>query len=200
MVLMLVFLFCNTSTLIIWHRNSCWWDGFYNLVQTLSILFYFYTVRYPIVLSSGRYFWMRFSRSGWDLAEWVERLAVNDKVATVLGLIPASSDSVAANNILYRNLMTCVRPTMDHHRKPVAHSNLWKNNSTLRRHHTAVFCSTLFSSSPSLIINNAAIHFHQHFRYITVNCRGFRQLRFYPLLCVVNLSLAVIRIILIQLF
>jgi hypothetical protein len=31
---------------------------------------------------------------GWDLAKWLERLAVNGKVATVLGSIPASSDSV----------------------------------------------------------------------------------------------------------
>ncbi len=31
---------------------------------------------------------------GWDLAEWLERLAVNAKVATVQGSIPASSDSV----------------------------------------------------------------------------------------------------------
>jgi hypothetical protein len=144
---------------------------------------------------------MRFSRSGWNLAEWLERLAVNDKVATVLGLIPAFSDTVesggrqmkqcwitylkrkkiqknktkkfcvAVKYILYRNLMTCFRPTMELHRKPVAHSNLWKNNSTLRRHHTAVFCSTLFSSSPSLTINNAAIHFHQHFRYGTKQYR-----------------------------
>ncbi len=29
----------------------------------------------------------------WDLAEWFERLIANTKVATVLGSIPASSDS-----------------------------------------------------------------------------------------------------------
>jgi hypothetical protein len=32
--------------------------------------------------------------SGLDLVEWLERLAVNDKVATVLGSIPAASDTV----------------------------------------------------------------------------------------------------------
>ncbi len=32
--------------------------------------------------------------NGWDLAEWVERLAVNAEVTTVLGSIPASSDAV----------------------------------------------------------------------------------------------------------
>ncbi len=31
---------------------------------------------------------------GWHLAEWLERLAVNAKVAIVLGFIPASSDTV----------------------------------------------------------------------------------------------------------
>ncbi len=33
------------------------------------------------------------SNCGWVLAEWSERLAVNAKVATVLGSIPASSDT-----------------------------------------------------------------------------------------------------------
>jgi hypothetical protein len=38
---------------------------------------------------------MRSSRiRGLDLAEWLERLAVNGDVATVLGSIPASSDTV----------------------------------------------------------------------------------------------------------
>ncbi len=32
--------------------------------------------------------------SGWDLAEWLERLTANAVVATVLGSIPASSDTV----------------------------------------------------------------------------------------------------------
>jgi hypothetical protein len=31
---------------------------------------------------------------GWDLAEWLERLTVNVVVATVLGSIPVSSDTV----------------------------------------------------------------------------------------------------------
>ncbi len=31
---------------------------------------------------------------GWDLAEWLEPLTANAVVATVLGLIPASSDTV----------------------------------------------------------------------------------------------------------
>ncbi len=31
---------------------------------------------------------------GWDLAEWLKRLAVNAEVATVLGSIPASYDTV----------------------------------------------------------------------------------------------------------
>ncbi len=31
---------------------------------------------------------------GWDLAEWLERLAINAKVATFLGSIPSSSDTV----------------------------------------------------------------------------------------------------------
>ncbi len=34
------------------------------------------------------------SISGWDLAEWLERLTANAKVATVLGSIPESSDTV----------------------------------------------------------------------------------------------------------
>jgi hypothetical protein len=34
------------------------------------------------------------SISEWNLAKWLERLAVNAKVATVLGSIPASSDTV----------------------------------------------------------------------------------------------------------
>ncbi len=32
--------------------------------------------------------------SGWDLSEWLERLTANAEVATVLGSIPASSDTV----------------------------------------------------------------------------------------------------------
>ncbi len=32
--------------------------------------------------------------SGWDLAKWLERLAAKAKVATVLGLIPASSKTM----------------------------------------------------------------------------------------------------------
>ncbi len=31
---------------------------------------------------------------GWDLAEWLERLAANAVVAIVLGSIPVSSDTV----------------------------------------------------------------------------------------------------------
>jgi hypothetical protein len=39
--------------------------------------------------------WVRSSRvSGWYLAEWLERLTANALVATVLGSIPASSDTV----------------------------------------------------------------------------------------------------------
>ncbi len=34
------------------------------------------------------------AEDGWDLAEWFERLIANAKVATVLGSIPASSDTV----------------------------------------------------------------------------------------------------------
>ncbi len=37
--------------------------------------------------------WMSFGR-GRDLAEWLERLTVNAEVATVLGSIPASSNTV----------------------------------------------------------------------------------------------------------
>ncbi len=35
-----------------------------------------------------------FSKCAWDLAEWLERLTANTKIATVLGSIPASSDTV----------------------------------------------------------------------------------------------------------
>jgi hypothetical protein len=38
-------------------------------------------------------FW-RISTSVWDLAEWLERLTVNAEVATVLGSVPASSETV----------------------------------------------------------------------------------------------------------
>jgi hypothetical protein len=38
--------------------------------------------------------WMRSSRVGrWDLAEWLDRLTANAKVATGLGSTPASSDT-----------------------------------------------------------------------------------------------------------
>ncbi len=48
----------------------------------------------------------------WDLAEWLERLAVNAKIATVLGSIPASTDTVkyegaedeAVLNNLHKNI------------------------------------------------------------------------------------------------
>jgi hypothetical protein len=37
--------------------------------------------------------WHQTIKSGWDQAEWLECLAINAKVATVLGSIPASSDA-----------------------------------------------------------------------------------------------------------
>ncbi len=52
---------------------------------------------YLRIMSSARslnciHIWMRYSQaSGWDLANWLERLAVN--AATVLGSFPASSDT-----------------------------------------------------------------------------------------------------------
>jgi hypothetical protein len=50
---------------------------------------------------------MRSSRvSGWDLVEWLERLAVNAKVATVLGSIPASSDTAESEG---RQMKQCRR-------------------------------------------------------------------------------------------
>ncbi len=36
----------------------------------------------------------KYTKSGWDLADWFERLTANAKVATVLGSIPASSDTM----------------------------------------------------------------------------------------------------------
>jgi len=44
-------------------------------------------------------------RRGWDLSEWLERLAVNAKVATVLGSIPSSSDTVESEG---RQMKQCV--------------------------------------------------------------------------------------------
>jgi hypothetical protein len=41
---------------------------------------------------------------GWDLAEWLEHLAVNANVAKVLGSIPASSDTVESEG---RQMMQC---------------------------------------------------------------------------------------------
>ncbi len=41
---------------------------------------------------------------GWDLAKCLERLAVNAKVATVLGSIPASSDTVESE---WRQMKQC---------------------------------------------------------------------------------------------
>jgi hypothetical protein len=38
--------------------------------------------------------YVHFILLGWDLATWLERLTFNVKVSTVLGLIPASSDTV----------------------------------------------------------------------------------------------------------
>ncbi len=37
---------------------------------------------------------MTLPTNGWDLSDWLERLTANAKVATVLGSIPASSDTV----------------------------------------------------------------------------------------------------------
>ncbi len=53
--------------------------------------------------------WMRSSHR-WDLAEWLERLPANAKVATVLWSIPASSDTVkslrAADEAVLNNVRT----------------------------------------------------------------------------------------------
>ncbi len=50
---------------------------------------------------------MRSSRTcGWDLAEWLERPAANAKFATVLGSIPASSDTVESEG---RQMKQCWR-------------------------------------------------------------------------------------------
>jgi hypothetical protein len=38
-----------------------------------------------------------YPRSGLDLAEWLERMTANVEVATVLGSIPASSDTVKSD-------------------------------------------------------------------------------------------------------
>jgi hypothetical protein len=66
----------------------------------------FKSIRYPVlwgnITAKGFANWdqknkkpssQRYQPSGWDLAEWLKRLAVNGKVATVLGSIPASSDT-----------------------------------------------------------------------------------------------------------
>jgi hypothetical protein len=44
--------------------------------------------------------WMRLAEFGWNLglAEWLERMTANAKVATVLGSIPASSDTVESES------------------------------------------------------------------------------------------------------
>jgi hypothetical protein len=40
----------------------------------------------------------------WDLAEWLARLAVNPKVATVLVSIPASSDTYKSDEAVLNNV------------------------------------------------------------------------------------------------
>ncbi len=42
---------------------------------------------------------------GWDVAEWIERLTANAEVATVLGSIPASSDTVESEG---RQMKLCL--------------------------------------------------------------------------------------------
>jgi hypothetical protein len=65
-----------------------------------------------VLMRSSRV-WMR-SSSGWDLAEWLERLAVKVNVATVLGPIPASSDRVESEG---RQMMQ--RWIMPHKKKKI---------------------------------------------------------------------------------
>ncbi len=45
-----------------------------------------------------------FLKSGWDLAEWLERLTANAEVATVPGSVPASFDTVESEG---RQLQQC---------------------------------------------------------------------------------------------
>ncbi len=45
-----------------------------------------------------------FEFTEWDLAEWLERLIVNAVVATVLGSIPASSDSADLRGGLWNSV------------------------------------------------------------------------------------------------
>ncbi len=60
--------------------------------------------------------WMRSSPvGGWDLAEWLERQTANTVVATVLGSIPASSDTVESEG---RQMKQCWILYITKHKKP----------------------------------------------------------------------------------
>ncbi len=48
---------------------------------------------------------MRSSLSVRNLAEWLERLTANDEVATVLGSISASFDTVESEGLLYHYML-----------------------------------------------------------------------------------------------
>ncbi len=50
------------------------------------------------------HYWMccKFVSRGWDLAEWLERLTANAKVATVLGSIPASTETMESEGRLWK--------------------------------------------------------------------------------------------------
>jgi hypothetical protein len=43
----------------------------------------------------------------WDLAEWLDRLTANAEVATVLGSMPASSDTVDSGDGRWRSVEYC---------------------------------------------------------------------------------------------
>ncbi len=93
---------------------------------------------------------------GWDLAEWFERLIASVEVATVLGSIPASSDSVESEG---RQMKKCWLQYIEKkiHTNPL----LWIGNKTI--HYTLLFLIALEGNRSLLTVK-----MHKFFR----ECHG----------------------------
>jgi hypothetical protein len=75
--------------------------------------------------------------SGWDLAEWLERLTVNVAVATVLGSIPASSDTAESEG---RQMKQCWISYITKSKNPSFRLQIWVYNISFA---WTIFCISL---------------------------------------------------------
>jgi hypothetical protein len=79
---------CNTL------QVACQFPAFFHRPPTVQYCISLIEYNYCIQITETPFAGCDVAKCGWDLAKWLERLTANAVVATVLGSIPASSDTV----------------------------------------------------------------------------------------------------------